>query len=95
VPDRTASFTTARVRRLRATEAGALYAITVFVIGFILGTTRVLLLTPRLGETMAVTLEVRSYSRRVGPSAAGAWIGSMSRRRSRFEHRRAWSRSWC
>ena len=41
-----------------ATEAGALYAIIVFVIGFILGTIRVLLLAPRLGETMAVSLEV-------------------------------------
>jgi hypothetical protein len=41
----------------RATTAGALYAITVFLIGFILGTIRVLLLAPRLGETIAVILE--------------------------------------
>ena len=41
----------------RATKAGALYAIIVFLIGFILGTIRVLLLAPRLGETTAVVLE--------------------------------------
>ena len=41
----------------RATEAGALYAIIVFLIGFILGTIRVLLLVPRLGETIAVIVE--------------------------------------
>jgi hypothetical protein len=58
LPDGTGSFTTARVRLLRATEAGALYAVIVFLIGFILGTIRVLLLAPRLGETMAVILEV-------------------------------------
>ena len=38
----------------RATKAGALYAIIVFLIGFILGTIRVLLVAPRLGETTAV-----------------------------------------
>jgi hypothetical protein len=41
----------------RATKAGALYAIIVFVIGFILGTIRVLLVVPRLGETTAVIIE--------------------------------------
>ena len=41
----------------RATKAGALYAIIVFLIGFILGTIRVLLLAPRLGETTAVIVE--------------------------------------
>ena len=41
----------------RATKAGALYAIIVFLIGFILGTIRVLLVAPRLGETMAVIIE--------------------------------------
>jgi hypothetical protein len=41
----------------RATKAGALYAIIVFVIGFILGTIRVLLVAPRLGETIAVIAE--------------------------------------
>jgi hypothetical protein len=41
----------------RATEAGALYAVIVFLIGFILGTIRVLLLVPRLGETTAVIIE--------------------------------------
>jgi hypothetical protein len=41
----------------RATKAGALYAIIVFVIGFILGTIRVLLVAPRLGETTAVIIE--------------------------------------
>ena len=55
--DRKGSFTTAPLRLLRATKAGALYAIIVFVIGFILGTIRVLLLAPRLGETTAVIIE--------------------------------------
>jgi hypothetical protein len=41
----------------RATKAGALYAIMVFSIGFILGTIRVLLLAPRLGETTSVIIE--------------------------------------
>jgi hypothetical protein len=57
LPDRMGSFTTALVRLLRATRAGALYAIIVFVIGFILGTIRVLLVAPRLGETTAVIFE--------------------------------------
>jgi hypothetical protein len=56
-PDRTGPFTTALVRVLRAAKAGALYAIIVFLIGFILGTIRVLLLAPRLGETTAVIIE--------------------------------------
>jgi hypothetical protein len=42
----------------QATKAGALYAIVVFSIGFILGTIRILLLAPRLGETAAVIVEV-------------------------------------
>jgi hypothetical protein len=42
---------------LQATKAGALYAIVVFSIGFILGTIRVLLVAPRLGETTAVIIE--------------------------------------
>ena len=41
----------------RATKAGALYAIIVFLIGFVLGTIRVLVVAPRLGETIAVILE--------------------------------------
>jgi hypothetical protein len=41
----------------RAIEAGALYAITVFLIGFILGSMRILLVAPRLGETTAVIFE--------------------------------------
>ena len=41
----------------QATKAGALYAIVVFSIGFVLGTIRVLLLAPRLGETIAVIVE--------------------------------------
>src|SRR6266540_3135155 len=40
-----------------ATRAGALYALTLFLIGFMLGTMRVLLIVPRLGETAAVLLE--------------------------------------
>jgi hypothetical protein len=58
LPDRTGPFTTALVRVFGATEAGALYAIIVFLIGFILGTIRVLLVAPRLGETTAVIVEV-------------------------------------
>ena len=41
----------------RATKAGGLYAIIVFLIGFILGAIRVLLVAPRLGETTAVIIE--------------------------------------
>jgi hypothetical protein len=41
----------------RATEAGAVYAVIVFLIGFILGTIRILLLAPRLGDTTAVIVE--------------------------------------
>jgi hypothetical protein len=57
LPDRTEPATTALIWVFRATQAGALYAITVFLIGFIFGTIRVLLLLPRLGETTAVILE--------------------------------------
>ena len=55
--DRAGSITTAPVRPLRATEAGAFYAVIVFLIGFILGTIRILLVVPRLGETIAVIFE--------------------------------------
>jgi hypothetical protein len=41
----------------QATKAGALYAILVFSIGFMLGTIRVLLLVPRLSETTVVIIE--------------------------------------
>ena len=41
----------------QAIKAGALYAIMVFLIGFILGTIHVLLLAPRLRETIAVIVE--------------------------------------
>jgi hypothetical protein len=41
----------------RATKAGALYATIVFLIGFILGRMRILLVAPCLGETTAVILE--------------------------------------
>jgi len=44
-------------RTIWVAEAGCLYALTVFVIGFALGAIRVLLLVPRLGETAAVSLE--------------------------------------
>ena len=57
LPDSTASFTTVLVGVFRATKAGALYAVIVLLVGFILGTIRVLLLAPRLGETTAVILE--------------------------------------
>ena len=52
------SSMTALVRLFRTITAGALYAIIVFVSGFILGTIRVLLAAPRLGETLAVIVEV-------------------------------------
>jgi hypothetical protein len=42
---------------ITATNAGALYALIVFLIGFVLGTIRVLLIVPRVGETAAVVLE--------------------------------------
>ncbi|MFM0027358.1 hypothetical protein PQR70_13960 [Paraburkholderia madseniana] len=38
-------------------EAGSVYALSVFTIGFALGAIRVLLLVPRLGEVAAVLLE--------------------------------------
>lgn len=40
-----------------ASKAGAVYALIVFLIGFALGTIRVLLIVPRLGESAAVLLE--------------------------------------
>lgn len=58
LPDRTGPFATALVWVFRATKAGALYAILVFLIGFMLGTIRVLLFAPRLGETIAVMTKV-------------------------------------
>jgi hypothetical protein len=57
LPDRTGPFTTAPLRAFGAAKAGALYAIIVFLIGFLLGTIRVLLLAPHLGETTAVIVE--------------------------------------
>jgi hypothetical protein len=56
LPDTTKRFTPSRTV-FQATRAGALYAIIVFLIGFILGTIRVLLVVPRLGETAAVIIE--------------------------------------
>lgn len=38
-------------------KAGVAYAVTVFAIGFVLGTARVLLLAPRVGSTIAVSIE--------------------------------------
>ncbi len=40
-----------------ASKAGALYALIVFVIGFVLGAVRVLLIVPRIGEIAAVIIE--------------------------------------
>jgi hypothetical protein len=47
--DKRGEFTTALVQVFRASKAGALYAIILFLIGFIFGTIRVLLLVPHLG----------------------------------------------
>ena len=69
----------------RATKAGALYAIIVFVIGFILGTIRVLLVAPRLGETTAVIIEAPIMLAASWFSAAGVWIGSMLGERLRHD----------
>ena len=57
LPDTTETVHDSSRTVFRATTAGALYAIIVFVIGFMLGTIRVLLLAPHLGETTAVILE--------------------------------------
>ena len=38
-------------------KAGVAYAVTVFAIGFLLGTARVVLLAPRVGSTVAVSVE--------------------------------------
>ena len=43
---------------MRATKAGALYALIVFPIGFALGASRLVLLAPALGGTAAVILEI-------------------------------------
>jgi hypothetical protein len=40
-----------------SSKAGVAYAVTVFAIGFLLGTARVLLLAPRVGQTIAVSVE--------------------------------------
>lgn len=42
----------------RALRAGGVYALAVFAIGFVLGTARVLLVAPRIGEFAAVAIEV-------------------------------------
>jgi len=47
-------------------KAGVAYAVTVFAIGFVLGTARILLLAPRLGATKAVSIKRPSFSRRAG-----------------------------
>lgn len=39
-------------------RAGIAYAVTVFAIGFLLGTARILLLAPHVGSTIAVSVEV-------------------------------------
>ncbi len=44
-------------RSSNGTLAGVIYAANVFVVGFGLGTLRVLVVVPRLGDTLAVTLE--------------------------------------
>lgn len=46
------------IRWVACAEAGCVYALCVFAIGFFLGTIRVFLIVPRLGDTAAVLLEV-------------------------------------
>ena len=43
---------------MRAALAGAIYFLVVYAVGFALGTVRVLLVTPRLGATAAVLMEL-------------------------------------
>ena len=43
---------------MRAALAGAVYFLVVYAVGFALGTVRVLLVTPRLGATAAVLIEL-------------------------------------
>ena len=43
---------------MHAAIAGAVYFLVVYVVGFALGTVRVLLVTPRLGATTAVLVEL-------------------------------------
>lgn len=43
---------------VRAAKGGLLYFVAVFAVGFLLGAARVLLLVPRLGETIAVLIEL-------------------------------------
>ena len=50
LPSRRGPFATALVGVFPAAKAGRLYAIIVFLIGFIFGTIRVLLLIPRLAR---------------------------------------------
>lgn len=54
-------------------RAGIAYAATVFAIGFLLGTARVLLLLPRLGPTTAVLLELPIILT-ASWYASGAWM---------------------
>jgi hypothetical protein len=71
------SSMTALVRLFRTITAGALYAIIVFVSGFILGTIRVLLIAPRLGETLAVIVEAPLILVASWFVCRRAWSGSM------------------
>ena len=45
------------IRWAVCTEAGCVYALSIFAIGFAVGALRVLILAPRLGNTAAVSLE--------------------------------------
>ncbi len=78
-----------------ASKAGALYALTVFLAGFVLGTFRVLLVAPHFGETIAVILEAPLMLMASWYVCRWCVRGLGVRPRSRRDPRWAPSRSLC